>query len=103
LVTACLGKNTPTTGIAQQLLSTSSSCALDQNYPNPFNPATTIQYALPSRSHVALTIFNTLGQIVRELVNGEMEAGYHSVNFDARLSALRVYLPNRRFVERLVE
>jgi hypothetical protein len=59
--------------------------ALFQNYPNPFNPSTTITYTLPSRSHVTLTVHNTLGQIVRELVNDEIEAGYHELQFDARL------------------
>jgi hypothetical protein len=56
---------------------------LQQNHPNPFNPSTSIQYTLPTCSHVTLTVFNTLGQIVGELVNGEMEAGYHTVQFDA--------------------
>ena len=67
------------------------SVALLQNYPNPCNPSTTIQYALPTCSHVTLTVYNTIGQIVCELVNGEMEAGYHSVEFDAPGLSTGVY------------
>jgi hypothetical protein len=63
-----------------------------QNYPNPFNPSTTIRYGLPGRSHVTLTIFNTLGQQVALLQNGEQRAGYHEVTFDAAGMSSGVYL-----------
>jgi len=66
--------------------------SLGQNYPNPFNPSTTIRYGLPNPSHVTLTVFNTLGQEVVQLVNGEVEAGYHEVKFDGSGLASVVYL-----------
>ncbi|MFQ3607849.1 MAG: T9SS type A sorting domain-containing protein [Chloroherpetonaceae bacterium] len=56
---------------------------LEQNYPNPFNPTTTIQFAVPSVSDVKLEVFNILGQKVASLVNRRMEAGLHTVNFNA--------------------
>jgi len=65
--------------------------SLAQNYPNPFNPVTTIQYGLPHRAHVTVTVFNTLGQQVAQLVNGDIDAGYHKVKFDGRSLASGVY------------
>jgi outer membrane protein assembly factor BamB len=67
------------------------SFALSQNYPNPFNPSTTIRYGLPARLHVSLTVFNALGQQVAQIVNGEMDAGYHEVKFEAQSVSSGVY------------
>ena len=64
---------------------------LGQNYPNPFNPSTVIRYALPSKARANLTVFNSLGQVVKELVNENEEAGYHEVRFDGTGLASGVY------------
>ena len=56
--------------------------ALNQNYPNPFNPSTTISYQLAEDAQVSITVHNMRGQVVRELVNGNREAGTHSVQWN---------------------
>ena len=60
-----------------------SEFALHQNYPNPFNPITTIQYDLPQRSNVQITIYDLLGREVTTLISETQEVGYKSVRWDA--------------------
>ena len=64
---------------------------LYQNFPNPFNPLTTIKYAIPSISFVALAIYDILGNLVAELVHKEQSAGYYNINFDASSLPSGVY------------
>ena len=59
-----------------------ASYTLNQNYPNPFNPSTEIAFALPSASHVTLTVYNILGQSVKTLVDGDLTEGSHQVTWD---------------------
>ena len=65
---------------------------LSQNYPNPFNPATEIEFNLAQAGHVQLTVYNLMGQKVKVLINGQKEAGYHRIHFDASGMASGVYL-----------
>jgi len=57
--------------------------ALNQNYPNPFNPSTKISYSVPSDCNVKITVYNTLGQVVKEIVNEVKKAGYYESTFNA--------------------
>jgi photosystem II stability/assembly factor-like uncharacterized protein len=57
--------------------------SLNQNYPNPFNPSTVINYSLAEAGNVKMAVYNLLGQEVANLMNGYMEAGKHTLSFDA--------------------
>lgn len=58
--------------------------SLSQSYPNPFNLMTEIRYALPRRIKVEISVYNSLGQKVRSLVNEEKPSGCHSVCWDGK-------------------
>ena len=64
---------------------------LSPAYPNPFNPVTNIRFSLPIDSEVSVSIYNLQGREVLSLVNGNMDAGYHSIVWDANSYASGVY------------
>lgn len=66
--------------------------ALRQNYPNPFNPATQITYELPLQADVRLEVYDMVGRQVATLVNETVQAGVHTVNFDAGNLSSGVYI-----------
>ena len=57
---------------------------LGQNYPNPFNPSTVIKYNLPETNFVTLKIYNMLGQEIRTLVGGQINAGSHNIIWNGK-------------------
>ncbi|OQY30409.1 MAG: hypothetical protein B6244_00710 [Candidatus Cloacimonetes bacterium 4572_55] len=61
-----------------------TSVAMWQNYPNPFNPHTTIRYALPNSQSVSLKIYDLTGQLMRTLISGTRNPGYHIVIWDGK-------------------
>ena len=56
--------------------------SLGQNYPNPFNPVTKMDISLPITGDVTLVIYNILGQKVRTLLSGELNYGYHTMQWN---------------------
>jgi hypothetical protein len=62
-----------------------------QNYPNPFNPLTVIKYGIPAASNVKVNVYNTLGEIVGQLVNTMQAAGYYEVKWDAGKMSSGIY------------
>ena len=55
---------------------------LYQNYPNPFNPKTNLKYFLKESNHVNLSIYNSLGELVKTLVDGIADKGIHELEWD---------------------
>jgi hypothetical protein len=80
--------------------------ALCQNWPNPFRGGTQIQFDVPASlinssgaEKVELRIYNLLGQLVRTLVDENLQAGSYNArwngrNENGRLVAAGVYLYN---------
>ena len=89
----------PARGINQMYLASSlteaialpEAFSLDRAYPNPFNPVTTLSFAIPINAEVSLSIYNLQGREVSTLIDGNMDAGYHSVVWNADTYSSGVY------------
>ena len=65
---------------------------LSQNYPNPFNSTTRITYGLPDAGHVSLSVYDISGRVVQTLVDMQLTAGHHTVEWDAGQVSSGLYL-----------
>ena len=65
------------------VVSNPNKFTINQNYPNPFNPTTNISFDMPFDGIVSLIVFDNLGREVKTLVNGNVNSGYHRVEFNA--------------------
>lgn len=57
---------------------------LYNNYPNPFNPSTTISFEIPQEEYVLLKIYNSIGELVRTLVQEYKSPGKHNKTWDGK-------------------
>jgi S-formylglutathione hydrolase len=70
----------------------STSKVLSDIFPNPFNPTTQIRFELADAGMVRVRVYNVLGQLVAELVNGNLSSGVHSVAFDGSSLSSGLYI-----------
>lgn len=70
---------------------------LYQNFPNPFNARTAIEFETFKEASLSLTVFDLLGQKIREIVNDRFPAGkytfyWNGVNSDGKAVPSGIYL-----------
>lgn len=68
---------------SSESISTVTSSSI-KSFPNPFNPETNITFQLKDDSYVNMQIFNIRGQLVRSLVNNNIEAGQYTLKWDSK-------------------
>ena len=79
-------------GIEDDSYALPDKITLFQNYPNPFNPTTRIKFELTGYNHAKLSIYDMNGKLVQTLLNEEMPAGTHEIEWNAVDVASGVYI-----------
>jgi hypothetical protein len=77
--------------IKVNFISLPTEFVLTPAYPNPFNPVTTLNFALPEETDISIIIYNLQGRQVATLTDGVMDAGYHSVIWNANHHSSGLY------------
>jgi len=89
--TTLLPQSTPPYNNATKLNGIPEYFSVSQNHPNPFNPATTIELNCPMSTTWHMTIYNILGEKIREQ-SGQSEAGKFNIDIDLDDQPSGVYL-----------
>lgn len=85
-----LFRTTPLTALSETTMPLQFT--LSQNYPNPFNPSTKFEFQIPSGGFVTLRIFDILGREAATVIQEELQAGLHRVDWQAVGLPSGVYL-----------
>ena len=83
------------TDINESINSKPAQFVLEQNYPNPFNPETSINFYLPNKSMINISVYNLLGESVGVILNEFMSEGYHKISW------VPINLPSGIYIYRL--
>jgi hypothetical protein len=59
---------------------------VSSNFPNPFNPSTTIEFELSGEQVVQVSILDSRGSLIREVLNEHLAAGIHRIRWDGKNS-----------------
>jgi hypothetical protein len=65
---------------------------IEQNFPNPFNPVTMIRFNLATSSNITLKVYNNLGEEIKTLFSGKMNAGKNEIAFDGTGLSSGIYI-----------
>ncbi len=84
LLTRALGVATGVKVVSSKVPTT---FALEQNYPNPFNPTTTINFSIPQTGMVNVSVYNSIGQLVKVLANDNYVPGTYQVTWNGKNNA----------------
>ena len=65
--------------------------SLSSVYPNPFNPVANVDFSMPSDMSISITIFDIMGKEVEILHDGIMNAGFHTITWNADMYSTGIY------------
>jgi len=80
------------TGVKSKNKAKVNSFELQQNYPNPFNPYTNIVVKIDETTNIKAVVYNTYGEQVSVLTDGNYSGGTHILKFDGTKCASGIYI-----------